>query len=69
MYFLAVAKSIGGITMDSTGHKQAPEVVLQQHGYQVDQHRRFISTTLADGRRVTVPVDLVQVRYTGNNPL
>jgi len=45
------------------------QVVLQQHGYQVDQHRQFISTTLADGRRVTVPVDLVQVRYTGNNPL
>jgi hypothetical protein len=45
------------------------QVVLRQHGYQVDQRRRFIATTLADGRRVAVPVDLVQIRYTGNNPL
>jgi len=47
-------------------HSQA---VLQQHGYQVDQRRRLISTILADGRRVTVPIDQVQIRYTGNNPL
>ena len=45
------------------------EVVLQQQGYQVDQHRQFITTTLADGRRVTVPIDQVQIRYTGTNPL
>jgi hypothetical protein len=43
--------------------------VLQQHGYQVDQRRRLVSATLADGRRVTVPIDQVQIRYTGNNPL
>jgi len=29
MYFLAVAKSIGGITMDSTGYKQAPDPRLR----------------------------------------
>jgi hypothetical protein len=44
-------------------------VVLQQHGYQVDQRRRLITTTLPDGRRVAVPIDQVQIRYTGNNPL
>jgi hypothetical protein len=45
------------------------QVALQRQGYQVDQSRQFITTTLADGRRVTVPVDQVQIRYTGNNPL
>ena len=45
------------------------EVALQRQGYQVDQRRRLITTTLADGRRVTVPIDQVQIRYTGNNPL
>ena len=45
------------------------EIALQQQGYQVDQHRQFITTTLADGRRVTVPIDQVQIRYTGTNPL
>jgi hypothetical protein len=45
------------------------QAVLQQHGYQVDQRRRLISATLGDGRRVTVPIDQVQIRYTGNNPL
>jgi hypothetical protein len=45
------------------------EVALQRQGYQVDQRRRFITKTLADGRRVTVPIDQVQIRYTGNNPL
>jgi hypothetical protein len=45
------------------------EVALQRQGYQVDQRRRLVKTTLADGRRVTVPIDQVQIRYTGNNPL
>ena len=45
------------------------EVALQRQGYQVDQRRRLITTTLADGRRVTVPIDQVQIRYTGNDPL
>jgi hypothetical protein len=45
------------------------QVVLEQHGYQVDQRRRLITTVLADGRRVTVPIDQVQIRYTGSNPL
>jgi hypothetical protein len=43
--------------------------LLEQQGYQVDRHRRLITATLADGRRVTVPVDQVQVRYTGIEPL
>jgi hypothetical protein len=45
------------------------EVALQRKGYHVDQRRRLITTILADGRRVTVPIDQVQIRYTGNNPL
>jgi hypothetical protein len=49
-----------------TEHQQA---LLEQHGFQVDRRRRLISATLADGRRVTVPVDQVQLRYTGNEPL
>ncbi len=43
--------------------------VLERHGYQVDQRRRFIPAMLGDGRRVAVPVDMVQIRYTGINPL
>ncbi len=45
------------------------EVALQRQGYQVNQRRQLITKTLADGRRVTVPVDQVQIRHTGNNPL
>jgi hypothetical protein len=45
------------------------EVALQRQGYQVDQRRRLITTTLADGSRVTVPIDQIQIRYTGNHPL
>ena len=44
-------------------------VVLERQGYQVDQQRRFFTTILADGRRVAVPVDHVQIQYTGNEPL
>ncbi len=45
------------------------QVVLQRHGYQVEQQRRLLIATLADGWRVSVPIDQVQIRYTGNNPL
>jgi hypothetical protein len=45
------------------------QAVLQRHGYQVDQRRRLIPGTLSDGRAVAIPVDVVQIRYTGNNPL
>jgi hypothetical protein len=45
------------------------QAVLERHGYQVDQRRRLIPGTLSDGRAVAIPVDLVQIRYTGNNPL
>jgi len=45
------------------------QALWQRRGYQVDQRRRIITTTLADGRRVTVPIDQVQIRYTGNDPL
>jgi hypothetical protein len=45
------------------------EVFLQRQGYQVDQRRRLITKTLADGRRVAFPIDQVRIRYTGNQPL
>ena len=45
------------------------QVVLQRHGYQVDQRRRLITTLTADGRRVTIPIDQVLIRYTGNQSL
>jgi hypothetical protein len=45
------------------------QVALQRHGYQVDQSRRLVTTTLADGRYVTIPIDEVKIRYTGNDPL
>ncbi len=43
--------------------------LLEQRGYQVDRRRRLITATLADGRRVTVPVEQIQLRYTGVEPL
>ncbi len=45
------------------------QVILQRNGYQVDQQRRLLIATLADGRRVSVPIDQVEIRYTGSNPL
>jgi hypothetical protein len=45
------------------------QVALERQGFRVDQRRQFITTTLADGRRVTIPIDQVQIRYTGNHPL
>jgi hypothetical protein len=44
-------------------------IVLQRHGYQVDQRRSLLIGTFGDGRRVSVPIDQVQIRYTGTNPL
>ena len=49
-----------------TEHQKA---VLERQGYQVNQHRRIISATLPDGRRVTVPIEQVKLSYSGNNPL
>jgi hypothetical protein len=49
-----------------TEHQQA---LLEQQGYQIDRRRRLITARLADGRRVAVPIDQVQVRYTGIEPL
>jgi hypothetical protein len=45
------------------------QVVFQRYGYQVDQHRHLITTDVADGLRVTVPIDQVLIRYTGNQSL
>jgi hypothetical protein len=45
------------------------EALWRRRGYQVDQRRHLLTATLADGRLVTVPVDEVELRYTGNDPL
>ena len=45
------------------------QVVLARQGYQVEQSGEFFTTVLADGRRVAIPVDHVQIQYTGNEPL
>jgi hypothetical protein len=45
------------------------QVLLHRRGYQVDQTRRLLIGTLDDGRRVSVPVDQVEIRFTGSNPL
>jgi hypothetical protein len=45
------------------------QALWQRRGYQVDQRRQLITTTLSDGRSVTVPIDQVEFRYTGNRPL
>ena len=45
------------------------EAMLASQGFQVEQQRQFIMTVLADGRRVAIPVDHVQIQYTGNEPL
>jgi hypothetical protein len=67
---------LAGPGIDSEWIKNQPppiseheQVVFQRHGYQVDQRRRLISGTLSDGRRVTVPIDHVQIHYTGNQTL
>jgi hypothetical protein len=63
-----------GITEEWLSRQPPPvsehgQVVLERHGYQVDQRRQFLTATLADGRRVAVPVDHVRIEYTGNEPL
>jgi hypothetical protein len=63
-----------GITEDWLTRQPPPvsehgQAVLASQGYQVEQQRRFFTTVLADGRRVAIPVDHVQIQYTGNEPL
>jgi hypothetical protein len=45
------------------------QALWQGRGYEVDQRRCILTTTLADGRLVTVPIDQVEFHYTGHNPL
>ena len=47
-------------------HDQA---LWQRRGYHLEQRRRLVSVPLADGRRAAVPIDHVQVRYVGHDPL
>jgi hypothetical protein len=48
---------------------ESAQALWQGRGYEVDQSRRILTTTLADGRLVTVPIDQVEFHYTGNSPL
>ena len=43
--------------------------VWERQGYELQQTRRLMSVPLADGRRATVPIDHVQLRYVGRDPL
>jgi hypothetical protein len=45
------------------------QVVFERLGYQVDQQRRLITTFTSDGRRITIPIDQVLIRYAGNQSL
>jgi hypothetical protein len=49
-----------------TEHQQA---LLAQRGYQVDRRRSLVTATRSDGRRVTMPVEQIRLRYQGNEPL
>ena len=44
-------------------------VLWERQGYQLEEQRKLVAVTLADGRRAAVPVDQVQVRYVGHDPL
>ena len=49
-----------------------PEYVRAQwerQGYQVEERRRLVSVELEDGRRVSIPVDEVELEYVGQKPL
>jgi hypothetical protein len=48
---------------------ESAQALWQGRGYEVDQRRQILTTTLADGRLVTVPIDQVEFHYTGNSPL
>ena len=41
----------------------------ERRGYQVEERRRLVSVELEDGRRVSIPVDEVEVDYVGQQPL
>lgn len=41
----------------------------ERRGYQVEEHRRLVGLDLADGRRVAIPVDEVDLDYVGREPL
>jgi hypothetical protein len=49
-----------------TEHQQA---LLAQRGYQVDRRRGVVTGTLPDGRRVTMPIEQIRLRYQGNESL
>ncbi len=63
-----------GITAQWLAERPPPlsengQVALERQGYQVAQRRRFVMAILPDGRRIAVPIDQVQIQYTGNEAL
>ena len=42
---------------------------LERQGFQVAERRKLVSVDLGDGRRVSIPVDEVEVDYVGQQPL
>jgi hypothetical protein len=63
-----------GITTDWLRDQPPPvsehgQAYWERHGFQVDQQRHMVTTTLSDGRLVAVPIDQVELRYTGLNSL
>ena len=42
---------------------------LERQGYQVKERRKLVSITLEDGRRVSIPMDEVELDYVGQKPL
>jgi hypothetical protein len=67
---------LSGPGLDDRWLRQQPPAVSdydraqwERRGYQVDERRRLVSVDLEDGRRVSIPVDEVQVEYVGQQPL
>jgi hypothetical protein len=44
-------------------------VRLEREGYQVAERRKLVSLEVGDGRRVSIPVDEVEVDFVGQRPL
>ena len=66
----------GGVGLDDRWLTRQPPAVpasvraqWERQGYQVEEHRRLVSLDLEDGRRVSIPVDEVELEYVGQRPL
>lgn len=66
---------ISGPGLDDRWLREQPPSVSQydraqweRKGYEVEEHRRLVSVVLDDGRRVSIPVDEVELKYVGQQP-